>query len=443
MADQLARGIFANFRPGEHPFDAPNGMEDNLRLIDDHLGLYSLAAPIAPGSALPESVADGAGQIFTDGSYAVFNAGMWMRYPARKGISAALQSGFERWLNNGETWVPQSKVVADLIAPLVEAAASFRDQAEAARDLALMGTIWPTTAAGIGQGVAGIQSLVGGSGGTNGTHPLGFSGGAQVLAPVGRFIVAGGVVVSVAIDYPGYYSAGTPTLSFAASSGLTGASATAVMGANTPVGKYFAVVSTVNAAALDVYQVATGPAATYKFSTPSNAAVIDALARTPILRQELTLAGLGVYTGAGSLIPLVLDALNQVLLGYDTENEALVGAGLITLQAVLGEVNRRLGEVGQANYIGGGPVFPWYTDPQARVLLGADTDRNCLTGLPIGPEMMPAGFLPPATLEDLATKPVAKAVNHLLGYGDSTSVGAATAAVLSTTQSYRDRKSVV
>lgn len=132
--------------------------------------------------------------------------------------------------------------------------------AEAARDAAVQGAIglFPTTAAGIGQGVQGTSSLVPGSGGTNGTFALAFSGGTQVIAPTGRFVVAGGAVTQVIIDYPGYYSAGTPTISLAASAGLTGASVIATMGPNTPLGEYFSVPSAVVGEALIIYQNVAG-----------------------------------------------------------------------------------------------------------------------------------------------------------------------------------------
>lgn len=151
-------------------------------------------------------------------------------------------------------------------------ASSSAAQAAAYRDAAQLSKgIFPTTAAAIGSGVQGTISLVAGSGGANGTFALAFSGGTQVVAPVGYFVVSGGAVTQIAITYPGYYSAGTPTLSFAASTGLTGASATAVMGQNVPVGQYF---STPGASQtlLNLYQVTAGPVATLAGSYPSAAA---------------------------------------------------------------------------------------------------------------------------------------------------------------------------
>jgi lysophospholipase L1-like esterase len=170
---------------------------------------------------------------------------------------------------------------ADALRQELEASSVYAAGAEAARDAAIAGAFktWPTTASGIGNGIAGVTSIVGGSGGTNGTFALAYSGGTQVLAPVGVFTVAGGALVSVVITYPGYYSSGTPTLSFAASSGLTGASATAQMAANTPVNEYFCVPSTVSGEAAIVYRNLAG-VATEIVRTPSTAIVITINRRT-------------------------------------------------------------------------------------------------------------------------------------------------------------------
>ena len=144
----------------------------------------------------------------------------------------------------------------------------------ASRDAALLSRgLWQTTAQGIGNGVAGTASLVAGSGGTNGTFALAFSGGTQVIAPEGYLVVAGGSVTQVVITYAGHYSAGVPTLSFAASAGLTGASATSVMGANTPIGQYFSVPVTGSNDFLALYRVDAGPVATEITRYPSSAAL--------------------------------------------------------------------------------------------------------------------------------------------------------------------------
>ncbi|MGI4812005.1 MAG: hypothetical protein ACRYG5_06675 [Janthinobacterium lividum] len=84
-------------------------------------------------------------------------------------------------------------------------------------------------------GVTGTGSITPGSGGTNGTFALAFTGGtapgggAVTVPATGTFTVSSGGVSSIAITSPGLYAT-APTLSFAASAGLTGAAAPAVLG---------------------------------------------------------------------------------------------------------------------------------------------------------------------------------------------------------------------
>lgn len=97
------------------------------------------------------------------------------------------------------------------------------------------------------QGVTSTTSLVGGSGGTNGTYMLGFSGGGGAGA-LGSFVVAGGAVTSISINSSGIGYTSAPALSFAACPGLTGASATAVLGT---VGAYYISGTTIYVRAVD------------------------------------------------------------------------------------------------------------------------------------------------------------------------------------------------
>ena len=114
---QLARGTWTGFGPREDPFSVPNGMAENLRLIDDHLALYTLAPPLPAGSDMPQGAADGDGQIWDDGTYAVYGAGVWKTYPARHGIVAALADGSELYCNTGAGWW---KIGDELFASLLE-----------------------------------------------------------------------------------------------------------------------------------------------------------------------------------------------------------------------------------------------------------------------------------------------------------------------------------
>ncbi len=117
---QLARGIFAGFGTAENPFQSPNGMEENLRLIDDHLAMSTMRPPTARASwSLPPGAMDGDGQIFTDGSYAVLNGGILRFYPARAGVKATKKDVTDGWVNTGSGWEQNSVVSADIVAKQV------------------------------------------------------------------------------------------------------------------------------------------------------------------------------------------------------------------------------------------------------------------------------------------------------------------------------------
>lgn len=91
-------------------------------------------------------------------------------------------------------------------------------------------------ASALPRGITGVSGLTGGSGGTNGTFALGVSGG-DFTGVAGEFTVAGGLLTAVTITNGGINLTGgttVPTLSFAASAGLTGASATAVASPKVP-----------------------------------------------------------------------------------------------------------------------------------------------------------------------------------------------------------------
>jgi hypothetical protein len=131
MSEQLARGLFADFAPHEQPFAVPNGMEDNLRLIDDHLGLYTLQPPVAVGTPVPANPQIGDGQIFEDGTYAVYNAQAWKFYPARRGIYAVLAGGTDSWFATGRGWNSYVKIAADLATSAAQE--SFADPSGSSR----------------------------------------------------------------------------------------------------------------------------------------------------------------------------------------------------------------------------------------------------------------------------------------------------------------------
>lgn len=142
---------------------------------------------------------------------------------------------------------------------------------------AAFSNVYNSTTAGLSSGVLSTTSLVGGSGGTDGTFDVAFSGGSGTGAAA-RFTVSGGTLVSIVITNPGTGYTSAPTLSFAASSGLSGASAVAIIGPRQPVNTYFYVPGSGETSLL-LYRVDAGPVATL-VSSQLSAEAINNLAGT-------------------------------------------------------------------------------------------------------------------------------------------------------------------
>jgi hypothetical protein len=151
------------------------------------------------------------------------------------------------------------------------AAVAAETAASGARDAAVLSRgVFASTAAGLSQGVAAVTVTAGGASGANGVFALAFSGGAGTGA-AGTFTVAGGAVVSVTITHPGSDYTSAPTVSFAASAGLTGATATVAIAPRSPVGTYFSVPAAGDES-LILYRVDAGPVATEVTRYPATAA---------------------------------------------------------------------------------------------------------------------------------------------------------------------------
>ena len=182
--------------------------------------------------------------------------------------------------------------------------------------------LYASTADALSNGVIGHASLVGGSGGTNGTFDVALSGGGGTGAAA-RFTVTGGVLVSILWTAKGKNYTSAPTLSFAASAGLTGASAIAVIGQNEPPGAVFGVAPGANSALYDVYENVAG-VATMRGSSPSEARLVavsalstpvgtfDQAARVRALPEQVDIPVL--FNGDGSTLEFY-DGLEHVILG--------------------------------------------------------------------------------------------------------------------------------
>ena len=146
-----------------------------------------------------------------------------------------------------------------------------------------------------------------------------------------------------------------------------------------------------------------------------------------------------VYKGTGPVFPWQTDLTGKVLLGYDSEKECVVGAGLLAVdkvnELIQVQIKTALQQLGLAMYKGDGPVFPWYTDATGnKVLLGYDQTLQRV----VGAFATNSNQIIKAPLVTLAEhlRPIVKAMNIMQGYGQSLSVGAMGTPVISVTQPY-------
>lgn len=140
--------------------------------------------------------------------------------------------------------------------------------------------------------------------------------------------------------------------------------------------------------------------------------------------------GLGFYTGTDDLVPLFIDINNNILLAYKLSESRIVGLGIGTEG-----IQEFLGNEGQAEYVGDGPIWPIVTDKFNRVILGYDEENDRIVAAGISTPLSSLAFADDVAL-DAGDAPIAKALNHLLLYGQSLSVGSAAGGILSTSQPY-------
>lgn len=186
--------------------------------------------------------------------------------------------------------------------------------------------LYASTAEALSNGVAKATSLVGGSGGTNGSFEVAFSGGGGTGAAA-RFTVAGGALIDIFFTARGKNYTSAPTMSFAASAGLTGASAVAVISQNQPAGSYFYVYSSGDDVFILYENVAGSAVERGRVPTKSflvaNADLAKAWASQP---ENENVAG--APTGSRSALHQALKAAASAALGekWASENEDVVVA---------------------------------------------------------------------------------------------------------------------
>ena len=139
-------------------------------------------------------------------------------------------------------------------------AQQYAGEAENAR---LTAGFYPDARANVPRGITGTSGLVAGSGGTNGTFALAYTGGNFAVNPSGTFTVTAGALASVTITGPGLYIGASPTAPTAvltASAGLTGASVVLDAGFLAGSGEYYWTDDATSSNLMALYQNVAGVA---------------------------------------------------------------------------------------------------------------------------------------------------------------------------------------
>lgn len=204
--------------------------------------------------------------------------------------------------------------------------------------------LFASTANALSSGVINTATLVGGTGGTNGTFAVAFSGGAGSGAAA-TFVVAGGAVTQITITSKGVGYTSAPTMSFAASTGLSGASATAVIAPRTNSGDYFLVIGTGNTYA-EVYKNVSGVATDQNIAVPSLASVLSVAA----LNTTITAASSDV-TDADHAIS-ILDADGRIDLAFGGDGRPVDSSLFMAEIGVQNAINNTPGAIARLPLLG-------------------------------------------------------------------------------------------
>lgn len=246
-----AAGIMKAFAKGDAETQVDNGLPD---------GIPSLAKFIAEKdtefqAALPDMVDEATDRAETAATNAEASASRIDLGALDDAVAATAADVVSTGSNATATAADRVQTGIDRVAADASAVAAAVS-ADAAQNTK---GIFPTTANALSKGVVSLTGLTAGSGGTNGTFALAFSGGAGSKA-AGWFVVSGGAVTSYGMSYPGYDYTSAPTVSFAASSGLTGASLTAVISQNVTDGQYFNIPDSADSGVVQLWQNVSGTA---------------------------------------------------------------------------------------------------------------------------------------------------------------------------------------
>lgn len=165
--------------------------------------------------------------------------------------------------------------------------------------------------------------------------------------------------------------------------------------------------------------------------------MLDAVSETANDSSDfLATSQTGLYLGNNETIPLVIDSSNRLILGYDSHKDEVIGAGMITSERAKSisdsAIDEREANGNTGLYVGSGTIIPLMIDGNNRLILGYDAEKDSVVGAGLNqPTITPERKPLPSEL-----RPIAKAVNHALGYGQSLSIGATATTIISSSQPY-------
>ena len=150
-------------------------------------------------------------------------------------------------------------------------------------------------------------------------------------------------------------------------------------------------------------------------TTKANAAEVNAKTYADKRVAHLAELTLSKTETNPTVIPVLVDNSNKTLIGYDTENDQIFAGGL--QEQVLENLSNLMKSTDTAK-------IAVLTDSNNKILIGYDTEND---------SAIIAGIELPNQ------KPLVKAVNHILFYGQSLSLGATATTILSSSQPYNNK----
>ena len=216
----------------------------------DKMVIYRSPGPLKglPASELIDYISDGIDPLVTEAEDA-------------RDAAVVAQIAAELAETNAQTSETNAQNYSLAAASSANSAAASAGEATNAR---LTAGFYPDARANVPRGITSTSGLVAGSGGTNGTFALTFTGGNFSVSPAGTFTVAGGALTSVTITGPGLYigaSPSVPTATFTNSAGLGGGAAvTLVAGFLAGSGEFYWTDDATSANLMALYQNVAGTA---------------------------------------------------------------------------------------------------------------------------------------------------------------------------------------